>query len=82
MSNYPPGVTGNEPQIAGYYEKIDTREMQCRFRDCEFEGEAEGTLETDLIDIWFHWICPDCGLENTTEIDSDEFLPDEENHDD
>lgn len=27
MSNYPPGVTGNEPQIAGQHEQDATREV-------------------------------------------------------
>jgi hypothetical protein len=40
LSNYPPGVSGNEPQIAGYDEKDfeDGREASCQNEECpEFE---------------------------------------------
>jgi hypothetical protein len=46
MSSYPPGVTGNEPEIAGYPERDTTRTMQCTNESCElFETDAdvEGT---------------------------------------
>ena len=35
MSNYPPGVTGNEPQIAGYDERDEIREVV----ECQFIGD-------------------------------------------
>jgi hypothetical protein len=41
LSNYPPGVSGNEPQIAGEEEKL--------FLVCEC-GEAFDTIE----DAWEH----------------------------
>ena len=42
MSNYPPGVSGNEPEIAGYPEREITRTMQCTNELCElFEIDAD-----------------------------------------
>ena len=45
-SNYPPGVTGFEPQIAGYdsSEDIDHREASCQNDECvEFDNMEAGT---------------------------------------
>ena len=63
MSNYPPGVTGWEPQIAGpesESEKMD--EMVCD-EDCGFGGEVlvtEVRYRADYM-VYVEWTCPRCG---------------------
>lgn len=63
MSNYPPGVTGNEPQIAGpsYEEEVERTCGSC------------GT--TDLVVIQGYgylitWQCAECGEDHEEEVDS------------
>ena len=65
MSNYPPGVTGNEFEIAGpdWEGPID---RDCE--DCRWIGEVDawgyqGTL---------HWTCPECNTEHEEYGEDDE----------
>ena len=51
LSNYPPGVSGNEPQIAGY----DEMEWTCS--ECDTEGIAYGERRLD----YFTFECEQCG---------------------
>lgn len=48
--NYPPGVTGMEPEIAGGFDCdcIDSDHDACDDKECECEGHDNG--------------CPDCGV--------------------
>lgn len=60
LSNYPPGVTGNEPQIAGY----DATE---EVRECPVCGEeTEGWLSA-MRGLVATWTCFECDHED--EID-------------
>lgn len=91
MSNYPPGVTGNEPQIAGALaergeDKECGQEATLPFTDengkvwhitvdCPFEGKVD-------VSYWdrygsYTWTCPLCQHEHEGERD-DEPDPDEE----
>jgi hypothetical protein len=70
LSLYPDGLTGREPEIAGYPERETTIESQCD--ECDFEGEVEATeymicagREED--EVQYTWTCPKCGEENTDE---------------
>jgi hypothetical protein len=72
MSNYPPGVTGFEPQIAGSHEMDE----QLLVDACEFEG-ADGnvcTFEGGAVDgivydhEQFEWVCPECGTTNAMDV--------------
>ena len=69
-SNYPPGVTGFEPEIAGYdsREDIDHREASCQNDECaEFDKLEE--REITLVKTYAHrvvyeswtYTCPACG---------------------
>lgn len=51
LSNYPEGVSGNEPQIAGY----DEIEWTCS--ECATEGLAYGSRRQD----YFTFECEQCG---------------------
>lgn len=76
---YPPGVSGNEPQIAGYdsSEDIDHRECSCQNDECE---EFEKTEEREIVltkeygsfnvvyESWTY-VCPKCG--NSSDWDSE-----------
>jgi uncharacterized Zn finger protein len=73
MSNYPPGVTGREPEIVGY----DEREVSAECQGCEWEGEVVAEVidhkggrngHTDLA-----FTCDECGRLNyfTQEPDED-----------
>ena len=67
-SNYPPGVTGREPQISGYPEKEERRNVVCEVDDgpgCRFEG----TVVVTVFDIGgdeaeVQWDCPQCKRQN------------------
>lgn len=81
LSNYPDGVTGNEPQIAGY--PIDTdfrddREVYCQNDECKAFEQVEE--EEVVVEQWggkswvterWEWTCPVCShrTEFTTEFD-------------
>jgi hypothetical protein len=64
LSNYPPGVSGNEPQIAGpdWEEK---REVECdQVIDGDINCEWAGTVDAyGWKDCWY-WVCPRCSREN------------------
>ena len=69
-SNYPPGVSGFEPQIAGYDEREVMREVYCPVDICsEFEvvvlcTEVETSRGYYTIIGNRSWTCPACGTEN------------------
>jgi transcription elongation factor Elf1 len=70
-SNYPPGVTGREYEIAG-----PDREWE-EHRTCIHCGKDEVvTLQAYGSQVWFH--CQSCGTENDL---SDEFEPGQEEPD-
>ncbi len=75
MSNYPEGVTGNEPQIAGYAhdtEIEDDREVCCNNDECKaFEQYSEQTVYVsqygsryEMNEEW-EWTCPYCESHNS-----------------
>lgn len=74
MSLYPPGVTGNEPAIAGDRERADTLPVtMCPEDGCSYEGgDVPGVVIGGRWDATFHWECPACGAENTEVIVTDE----------
>lgn len=73
-SNYPPGVSGNEPEIVGHDEEEVTLQVTCDTeRRGHFEGmgdwEEECGWTGDVVGtrVWlspyeaiFHWECPAC----------------------
>jgi hypothetical protein len=81
-SNYPPGVTGNELEIAGPdSEKEATEEVVCYNDDCALcgeEQEVEGEEWTYCGMIYFDWKCPSCGREEQYErrFDPMDYHPD------
>lgn len=60
MSNYPPGVTGNEYAIAGADYEADEWRI-CLGRGCEFRGDV--TVQGYRGELF--WTCPECGWEHT-----------------
>jgi len=64
--NYPPGVTGFEPQIAGYDEAEGTQEVEC---ECGWTGEVPTTEEYSHGEVtWYaEWKCPKCKEEHSNE---------------
>lgn len=70
MSNYPPGVTGNEWQIAG---PLDEYETSVSVRGVEWCESAPDEWEdvTGEVTVWdrhsadFTWICRHCKGEHT-----------------
>lgn len=51
LSNYPPGVSGNEPEIAGY----DEIEIECE--ECDADMTAYGSQRSD----YYTYECGECG---------------------
>lgn len=67
-SNYPPGVSGNEPQIAGYDERV----ISCGCPECGQDVEVEAYLIfVDRIarEATFGFECPECGAETEVTLD-------------
>jgi len=71
LSNYPNGVTGFEPQIAGYDEWSEERECDVTVYDkddneslCDFVGVVDGYFDNGQM----IWECPKCGNEKSESI--------------
>ena len=62
MSNYPPGVTGHELEIAGPDREM-VLERECDY--CEFTGDMDCYEYRGVITC----TCPECGMD--TEEDAD-----------
>lgn len=63
-SNYPPGVTGNEPEIAGTTSRAVTVAFDCD--RCQFSGEVEAeqsmtSRSAHSIEFVEFIVCPGCG---------------------
>ena len=63
--NFPPGCTGNEPEIAGYDEIEIT--VECPMSDCDFEGDVEAYGHGGI----FYWDCPNCDAQNEYTVEDD-----------
>lgn len=79
MSNYPPGVSGNEPDIAGYPERDVILEIEaCDHEDadgnvCGWGGLVDATeYALSRLTTLTQWTCPDCGTEHSFEGDIDD----------
>lgn len=64
MNNYPPGVTGNEWQIAGPDKEFEA-EMRCKHCNA-FELTIVSAYRGDL-----YWQCQACDEDNESYIDHD-----------
>ena len=66
MSNYPPGVTGNELEIAGPdAEYTSERTVSCWNDECsqfEVELEVEVDIRSYRSEEWWNWTCPECKI--------------------
>lgn len=80
LSNYPPGVTGNEFEIAGPDKEWEI-ERECPVcAETGTGGDPSGATgeepqEIHPIEAWsygnnLHWVCPDCGSEFDEELDN------------
>ena len=70
MSNYPPGVTGFEPEIAGYDEREALREVDCGYDPCRYALEVpvvEVFTGHDVVEWFAVWTCPSCNEANEKE---------------
>jgi len=69
MSNYPPGVSGFEPQIAGYDERENIMEVECGYDPCRYalEVPVTETYSHDVVQWYAVWVCPSCNEENEKE---------------
>lgn len=65
-SNYPPGVTGNEPQISGEWPCYCDRDPHCK----QCEGKGYITFDEKLWDTILK--CPNCG-QYTLELHTDDW---------
>lgn len=74
MNNYPPGVTGLEPQIAGY-DSRDGGDVDLECEECEFAGTVEST--EILVDgmVIKEWTCPECEHDYSEEYDPRDDIP-------
>jgi hypothetical protein len=76
MSNYPPGVTGFEPEIAGYDER-DGEDVELECTHCEYAGIVPSTLVlVDAYTVVQEWTCPECEHDYSKEIDVEDLRPD------
>jgi NMD protein affecting ribosome stability and mRNA decay len=58
MSNYPPGVSGMNPHIAGATDQFEDERM------CSQCFALNTVIVTAYTNVWI-WDCPNCNLENT-----------------
>jgi hypothetical protein len=67
MSNYPPGVTGNEPMIAGVEESESVQELECGSDSCNatYEVPTTETHSHGIVEWTASWVCNKCGESNT-----------------
>ncbi len=88
MSNYPPGVTGFEPQIAGptyhglkYFDVPACSKLEVPVEPgtgFEYDGTwyacdfEGGSIEGELEGRWFDWTCPN-GHDNETFLEDEDF---------
>lgn len=70
MNNYPPGVTGLEPEIAGYPERDFKGELTCG--GCEVTAIIECTEYRVGGERIIDWDCATCDTENQTVIEVDD----------
>jgi len=79
MNNYPPGVTGREPQIAGFDDETD------EYRECDGEVYNDETDESTpcvfagKVSIGWSgrrgfWTCPVCDRDNADEADEPDYF--------
>ena len=68
-SNYPPGVTGFEPEIAGSNEVEGDRDLECGNEDCLYEQSVVSFEEYSYGEVTWNaeWVCNKCGEENSRE---------------
>lgn len=76
LSNYPPGVTGREYEIAGPdAEWTETKTAYCTNEECsEFDQEVEAELDVQSYrgSWWATYTCPACNSDHDMEGDMDE----------
>lgn len=81
MSNYPPGVSGNEWQIAGPSKEWDEeREVEHACDEDRFEENFEGkalvrVTQWDFYSRSIEWVCPQCGEDVEDEDDPEDYAP-------
>ena len=65
--NYPEGVTGFEPEIAGPRGSETLQELDCGNDECDACYEVPSIEEYSHGEVvWFaEWICRECGEENS-----------------
>lgn len=68
-SNYPPGVSGSEWQIAGADEHEGVKELDCGNDECDacYEVSSIEEYSHDVITWTAEWVCNKCGEENSRE---------------
>jgi hypothetical protein len=68
-SNYPPGVSGSEWQIAGADESDGVQELDCGNDECAASYEVPTIEEYSHGDVTWtaEWVCNQCGEENSRE---------------
>ena len=68
-SNYPPGVSGSEWQIAGADERESIMQIDCGNDECTASYEVPTIEEYSHGDVTWtaEWICNQCGEENSRE---------------
>lgn len=68
--NFPPGVTGNEYEIAGGEWTVEVRE--CDNNECNFDGE----VDCEYYGTRITWECPFCKTwyEEFTDYDTGEII--------
>lgn len=77
MSNYPPGVSGNEWQIAGPRSEYDETRSVVLPHDGDEEVEVLGTVTVwDVYAADFDYECPECGEDHSVEFDPSDYYGD------
>jgi hypothetical protein len=69
LSNYPPGVSGSEWQIAGANESDGVQELDCGNDTCDacYEVPTSEEYSHGIVTWVAEWVCDKCGETNSRE---------------
>jgi endogenous inhibitor of DNA gyrase (YacG/DUF329 family) len=74
MSNYPPGVSGNEDAFGPQSEDVlDDQEVVCPLCETAVKTQIVRITWNYTVEDWME--CPECGKESTTEVEVEQDYP-------
>jgi len=76
LSNFPPGVTGNEWAIRGPIEKVEEKHCDECEDDFDVVVHYSGPANSTGSATFCYWECPECGREYESDVEIDDGADD------